>query len=116
MAVAVRGGQVPGVIFHTDQGSEGVHRAPVPQRLRADGIAQSMGRPGSALDNALQEACIPPWNSSCAPLSTSPPKPGPAPGSPPGSENYNTVRRHSALGMLSPLAYEQALAAGEEAA
>ena len=25
-------------------------------------------------------------------------------------EDYNTTRRHSALGMLSPLAYEQALA------
>jgi putative transposase len=25
MAVAVRGGQVPGVIFHTDQGSEPRH-------------------------------------------------------------------------------------------
>jgi transposase InsO family protein len=30
-------------------------------------------------------------------------------------EDYNTTRRHSALGMLSPLAYEQALAAGEAA-
>jgi putative transposase len=31
-------------------------------------------------------------------------------------EDYNTTRRHSALGMLSPLAYEQALAAAEKAA
>lgn len=30
-------------------------------------------------------------------------------------QDYNTVRRHSALGMRSPLAYEQALAAGEAA-
>ena len=34
MAVAVRGGHVPGVIFHTDQGSR-VHRGLVPGRLRA---------------------------------------------------------------------------------
>ena len=27
-------------------------------------------------------------------------------------EEYNTTRRHSALGMLSPVAYERALAAG----
>jgi transposase InsO family protein len=31
-------------------------------------------------------------------------------------EEYNTIRRHSSLGMLSPLAYEQALAATTEAA
>ena len=30
-------------------------------------------------------------------------------------EDYNTARRHSALGMRSPLAFEQALAAGEAA-
>ena len=58
MAVAVRGGAVPGVVFHTDQGSEytaGSFRAAC-ERL---GIAQSMGRPGSALDNAVIES----WHS-----------------------------------------------------
>ena len=55
MAVAVRGGQVPGVVFHTDQGSEytaGAFRAAC-ERLS---ITQSMGRPGSALDNAMIES------------------------------------------------------------
>ena len=58
MAVAVRGGAVPGVIIHTDQGSEytaGLFRAAC-ERL---GIRQSMGRPGSALDNAVIES----WHS-----------------------------------------------------
>ena len=58
MAVTVRGGQVPGVIMHTDQGSEytaGTVRAAC-GRL---GIRQSMGRPGSALDNAVIES----WHS-----------------------------------------------------
>jgi putative transposase len=58
MAAAVRGGQVAGVILHTDQGSEytaGLVRAAC-TRL---GIAQSMGRPGSALDNAVIES----WHS-----------------------------------------------------
>ena len=58
MAVTVRGGQVPGVIMHTDQGSEytaGLVRAAC-QRLS---ISQSMGRPGSALDNAVIES----WHS-----------------------------------------------------
>jgi putative transposase len=58
MAVAVRGGQVPGVIMHTDCGREytaGLFRAAC-GRLQ---IRQSMGRPGSALDNAVIEA----WHS-----------------------------------------------------
>ena len=58
MAVAVRGGSVPGVVFHTDQGSEytaGSFRGAC-ERL---GIAQSMGRPGSALDNAVIESWHP---------------------------------------------------------
>src|SRR5207237_8912851 len=56
MAIAVRGGKeaIAGVILHTDQGSEytaGTFRAAC-DRL---GIRQSMGRPGSALDNARSE-------------------------------------------------------------
>ena len=46
MAVTVSGGQVPGVIMHTDQGSEFTARAFLAACQRA-GIAQSMGRPGS---------------------------------------------------------------------
>ncbi len=73
MAVAVRGGQAPGVVFHTDQGSEytaGMARAAC-GRL---GIRQSMGRPGSCL---LTTRSSSPgtrrWNLSCGPWSTSPP-------------------------------------------
>jgi transposase InsO family protein len=113
MAVAVRGGQVPGVIFHTDQGSEytaGLFRAAC-SRL---GIRQSMGRPGSALDNAMIES----WHSTLefelrsqiifdtraqarAAVAA-------------WIEDYNTVRRHSSCGMLPPVSWE--LAAGREAA
>jgi hypothetical protein len=56
--VAVRGGQVNGVIMHTDQGSEysaDLFRAAC-TRL---GVRQSMGRAGSALDNAAIES----WHS-----------------------------------------------------
>ena len=58
MAVAVRGGQVPGVILHTDQGSEYTAR-PFRQACERLSIPQSMGRPGSALDNAVIES----WHS-----------------------------------------------------
>jgi putative transposase len=48
MAVAVRGGQVPGVIMHTDQGGEYTATL-VRQACTRLGISQSMGRPGSCL-------------------------------------------------------------------
>jgi transposase InsO family protein len=114
MAVAVRGGQVPGVVMHTDQGSEytaGLVRAAC-GRL---GIRQSMGRPGSALDNAVIES----WHSTLefelralehfatraqarARVSA-------------WIEDYNHHRRHSALQMMSPAQYEKTLQAGEAA-
>ena len=114
MAVAVRGGQAPGVILHTDQGSEytaGLVRRAC-QRLS---ITQSMGRPGSALDNAVIES----WHSTLefelrsverfatraaarARVAT-------------WIEDYNHKRRHSALGMMSPVDYEHTLKAGKAA-
>jgi hypothetical protein len=56
MAVAVRGGQVPGVILHTDQGSEYTARL-FRQACQRLGITQSMGRPGSALDKTWASYC-----------------------------------------------------------
>jgi putative transposase len=47
MAVAVRGGTVPGVIMHTGQGSE-YTAARFRQACTRLGIRQSMGRPGSS--------------------------------------------------------------------
>jgi transposase InsO family protein len=114
MAVAVRGGQAPGVILHTDQGSEYTAKA-VRQACHRLSIRQSMGRPGSALDNAVIEA----WHSTLefelrrierfTSKATARAKVAA------WIEEYNTTRRHSALGMRSPLAYEQARAAGEAA-
>jgi putative transposase len=114
MAVTVRGGQVPGVILHTDQGSEytaGAFRTAC-QRL---GICQSMGRPGSALDNAVIEA----WHSTLefelrrveyfAAKAAARAKVAA------WIDDYNRHRRHSALGMMSPADYEKALAAGKAA-
>ncbi len=55
MAVATRGGDVDGVIFHSDRGSE-YTAAAFNQLCRAAGVMQSMGRVGSALDNSPAEA------------------------------------------------------------
>ncbi|MFD8692695.1 IS3 family transposase [Streptomyces sp. NPDC059651] len=55
MAVATRGGTVDGVIFHTDRGSE-YNAESFQQLCRRWGVVQSMGRVGSALDNAAAES------------------------------------------------------------
>ena len=58
MAAAVRGGDVSGVIFHSDHGGEYVGEL-FTSACRVLGVTQSMGRVGSALDNAAAES----WNS-----------------------------------------------------
>jgi len=73
------------------------------------GIAQSMGRPGSALDNAVIES----WHStlefelrSAEHFDT---RAAARTRVSAWIEDYNTQRRHSALGMMSPVDYERAL-------
>ncbi|MCO5967248.1 IS3 family transposase [Actinoallomurus sp. WRP6H-15] len=55
VAVTTRGGDVDGVIFRTDRGSE-YTAAKTADACRRHGITQSMGRVGCALDNAAAEA------------------------------------------------------------
>jgi putative transposase len=55
MAAANRGGDIHGVIFHSDRGSEYTAEAYEAACHRL-GVLQSMGRVGSALDNAAAEA------------------------------------------------------------
>jgi len=110
MAIKVRGGQAPGVVFHTGQGSEYTARSfqAACQRL---GVTQSMGRPGSALDNAVIES----WHStlefelrSVEHFTT---KKAARAKVAAWIEDYNTNRRHSACQMMSPVNYEKTLAA-----
>ena len=114
MAVAVRGGQVPRVIFHTGQGSEytaAVFRAAC-ERL---GVCQSMGRPGSAPDNAVIES----WHSTLEfelrRLEHYATRAAARAGVAAWIEDCNYHRRHSSLGRVSPVDYERALA-GRDAA
>jgi putative transposase len=114
MAVTVRGGAVPGVVFHTDQGSEYTARS-FRQACQRLGIAQSMGRPGSALDNAVIES----WHSTLEfelrSLHQFATRAAARAAVAAWIEDYNHVRRHSALGMMSPVDYERSLA-GKDAA
>jgi putative transposase len=106
-AVAVRGGReaVSGVIFHTDQGSEyTAHRFRA--ACRRIGIQQSMGRPGSALDNAVIES----WHSTLEfelrSLQHFTTKAQARVRMAAWIDDYNRHRRHSALNMQSPISYE----------
>jgi putative transposase len=108
MAVAARGGQVPGVILHTDRGSE-YTAGLVRQACQRLCISQSMGRPGSALDNAVIES----WHSTMEfelrSLEHFATRAAARARVSAWIEDYNRRRRHSALGMMSPAGYEQAL-------
>lgn len=112
MAIAVRGGKpaVTGVIMHTDQGSEYTAGDFWAACTRC-GLTQSMGRVGSALDNAVIES----WHSTLEfelraleHFATRAAARARVPG---WIEEYNADRRHSSVGMISPIAYELALAA-----
>jgi putative transposase len=114
MAVAVRGGAVPGVIMHTDQGSEytAAYFRAACQRLS---ISQSMGRPGSALDNAVIES----WHSTLEfelrRVEHYATRAAARAGVAAWIEDYNHHRRHSSLGRVCPVDYERSLA-GKDAA
>src|SRR5262249_16348826 len=104
MAVAVRGGQLPGVILHTDQGSEytaGAFRAAC-GRLS---VNQSMGRPGSALDNAVIES----WHSTLEwelrRVERFATKAQARAGDAAWIDDYNRHRRQSSRGMKEPAHY-----------
>ncbi|WP_329094070.1 IS3 family transposase [Streptosporangium sp. NBC_01469] len=115
MAAVTRGGDVDGVIFHSDRGSE-YSAARFQAACRHWGVTQSMGRVGCALDNAAAESLnstlkvefvyrhrfatraearlrIATWI----------------------ADFYNTQRRHSAADGLPPIVYEQQITAARAA-
>jgi putative transposase len=105
MAIAIRGGEVAGAVFHTDQGGEYTGQLFATACAHA-GVSQSMGRTGSALDNAVAES----FHSTLefellrgAGFATRAAARAAVAGY---LEEYNLDRRHSTCGMLSPVAYE----------
>lgn len=110
MAVAFRGQIPPGVIFHSDRGSEYTSDA-FEELCRRLGVRQSMGRVGSCFDNAAAES----FNSTLehevlsrhhfatkdqARLHVATWI----------VDTYNVRRRHSSAGMMAPLTYERVCA------
>ena len=120
MAIAIRGGAVGGVIFHTDQGGE-YTGALFAQACARAGITQSMGRTGSALDNAASESFNSTLEFELLRGSRFTTREQARRAVAAWIEEYNTVRRHSTNHMLSPVDYERRQAAdrparGDEAA
>jgi transposase InsO family protein len=111
MASAVRGGQIAGVILHTDQGSEGFFRAAC-DRMR---IQQSMGRPGSALDNAVIESFHSTLEFELRSVEDFATRSQARTRVAAWIDEYNTIRRHSAIGMISPAAWEASQDPGQAA-
>jgi putative transposase len=111
MAVAVRGGKdaITEVIMHTDQGSEYTADTFRKACTRV-GVTQSMGRVGSALDNAVIES----WHSTVEfelrQLEHFSTRARARRRVAVWIEEYNHDRRHSSLGMRSPVDFEHQLA------
>ena len=109
MAAAVRGGRVAGVVFHSDKGSEYTGDV-FAEACAGLGATQSMGRVGSALDNAAAES----FNStlewellSRRRFATRDQARREVAAF---IDAYNHRRRHSSAEMMAPAAYEQLLA------
>lgn len=111
MAAAVRGGDVDGVIFHSDRGSE--YAAELYRSACAKlGITQSMGRVGSALDNAASESFFSTLEWELLSRNRFASKAEARREVARWIDRYNRVRRHSSCAMRSPIDYEAILAAG----
>jgi len=124
MAVATRGGaqalwcddESQRVIFHTDRGSTYTAKA-FTKLCRKLGIRQSMGRVGSCFDNAAAEAFFSSleWEVLSRNRFESP-RQAQAVVLDWCYGFYNHDRRHSTIGMVSPINYENAAAPDREAA
>jgi putative transposase len=109
VAIAVRGGSVTGVVFHTDQGGEYTGNVFAAACARA-GVTQSMGRTGSALDNAAAESFNSTLEFELLRARHFATREQARRAVAAWIDDYNTIRRHSTDRMLAPIAYELAQA------
>ena len=79
------------------------------------GIGQSMGRPGSALDNAVIESWHPALEFELRSVEHFDTRTAARASISTWAGDYNRHRRHSALGLMSPVDYERALQTGKAA-
>jgi len=108
MAAAVRGGQVAGVVFHTDKGGEYTGDV-FTDACAGLGTIQSMGRVGSALDNAAAESFNSTLEHELLSRRHFATKDQARREVATFIDNYNHRRRHSSCEMMPPAVYERVL-------
>jgi putative transposase len=116
MAATIRGGDVAGVIFHSDKGSTYTADLFTSACVKLE-IRQSMGRVGSALDNAAAESFFSTLEHELLTRNTYATRAEARRAVARWiDEFYNLRRRHSTCAMLSPIDYEHAATAARVAA
>ena len=108
MAAAVRGGQIAGVVFHRDKGGEYTGNV-FAEACAGLGTIQSMGRVGSALDNAAAESFNSTLEHELLSRRHFATKEQDRREVATFIDNYNHRRRHSSCEMMPPVAYQQVL-------
>ena len=106
MAIARRK-PAPGLVHHSDRGVQYTSLS-FGKRLQDEGLVPSMGRVGSAYDNALAEAFVATLKTELLYRSSWPTRQAVRTAIFEYIEGfYNTRRRHSSLGHLSPAEFEE---------
>jgi transposase InsO family protein len=115
MAIARRK-PTPGLVHHSDRGVQYTSLS-FGKRLEAEGLVPSMGRVGSAYDNALAESFVATLKTELLYRSSWPTQQVVRTAIFEYIEGfYNTRRRHSALGYLSPAEFEEVRLGEQDAA
>ena len=106
----------PGLVHHSDRGVQYTSLS-FGKRLEDEGLVPSMGRVGSAYDNALAESFVATLKTELLYRNSWPTRQMARTAIFEYIEGfYNTRRRHSALGHLSPAEYEEVRLEEEDAA
>lgn len=110
MAVRTRGGRARGTIMHSDRGSQYTAHA-MAKACQPHGLLRSMGRTGVCWDNAGAESLWSTFKHEHYYRHSYVHKTELIAAVDNWMHYYNTTRRHSTIGMLSPINYEMSLTA-----
>ena len=105
MAANSRGGRAAGVVFHSDRGSQYLAKN-LRKSLAGWGLSQSVGRVGSSADNALVEAFFSSLKRELVNRRRWPDRATARRSIFEWLVRYNTTRRHTSLGYLTPDQHE----------